>query len=180
MPALKLLQFDNVPAVEQPAITPKSRTSEIQREYIPGYPQTLFIYRLPASRYWWVRFYIAGKTLRKTSKQTGKREATEFAKLYFEQVTSNYRLGLVAAAPENFRAQAKAVLALERAKLSRGDITQITYDNFEYRFNKSVLPYFGQWTVQEVNYIRLEQYVTHLSRTGVSAVTVRSYLQSGS
>jgi len=177
MPALKLLQFDNVPAVEQPAITPKSRTSEIQREYIPGYPQTLFIYRLPASRYWWVRFYIAGKTLRKTSKQTGKREATEFAKLYFEQVTSNYRLGLVAAAPENFRAQAKAVLALERAKLSRGDITQITYDNFEYRFNKSVLPYFGQWTVQEVNYIRLEQYVTHLSRTGVSAVTVRSYLQ---
>lgn len=76
MPALKLLRFDNASAVEQPAITPKSRTSEIQREYIPGYPRKLFIYRLPASRYWWVRFYIAGKTLRKTTKQTGKREAT--------------------------------------------------------------------------------------------------------
>ena len=175
MPALKLLRFDTPVTPEQP-VRGKSRTSEIQREYIPGYPQTLFIYRLPASRYWWVRFYIGGKTLRKTTKQTGKREATEFAKLYFEQVTSNYRLGLVAAAPENFRAQAKAVLALERAKLSRGDITQITYDNFEYRFNKSVLPFFGHLSVQEINYIRLEQYVTHLSSAGISAVTVRSYL----
>ena len=95
MPALKLLRFDTPDSPEQP-VRGRSRTSEIQREYIPGYPQTLFIYRLPASRYWWVRFYIAGKTLRKTTKQTGKREATEFAKLYFEQVTSNYRLAPLA------------------------------------------------------------------------------------
>jgi hypothetical protein len=177
MPALKLLRFDTTLASEQPAGTPKSRTSEIQREYIPGYPQTLFIYRLPASQYWWVRFYIGGKTLRKTSKQNGRREAAEFAKQFYEQVTTNYRLGLVVAAPDNFRAQAKAVLAQELAKLNRGDITKITYDNFVYRFNKSVLPYFGHWTVHEVDYIRLDQYVTHLSRTGVSAVTIRSYLQ---
>ena len=75
MPALKLLRFDTPASSEQP-VWGRSRTSEIQREYIPGYPRTLFIYRLPASRYWWVRFYIGGKTLRKTTKQTGKREAT--------------------------------------------------------------------------------------------------------
>lgn len=176
MPTLKLLRFDTAPHT-LPSAKPQSRTSEIAREYVPGLPRKLFIYRLPASPYWWVRLYIAGRVLRKSSKQSGKREALAFAQQFYQQVMANYQLGLVAAAPDNFRALAKSVLALEQAKLARSDITPMTYRNFEYRFEKSVLPFFGGYAVADVNYMMLERYVTHLSQTGVSAVTVRSYLQ---
>jgi hypothetical protein len=36
--------------------------------YINGYPQKLFIYQLEASKYWWVRYNVDGRTLRKTTK----------------------------------------------------------------------------------------------------------------
>jgi hypothetical protein len=112
MPKLKLLRFDSEPDTSE-RIQPTGRTRQIERAYVEGYPRKLFIYRLPASPYWWVRFYIAGRVLRKSSKQSGKREALWFAQQFYQQVMSNYRLGLVAAAPDNFRASAKSVLSLE-------------------------------------------------------------------
>ena len=176
MPNLKLLRFDSEPDTSE-RTQPTSRTREIERAYLEGHPRKLFIYRLPASPFWWVRFYIAGRVLRKSSKQSGKREALWFAQQFYQQVMSNYRLGLVAAGPDNFRALAKSVLSLERAKLDRGDITAMNYRNFEYRFEKSVLPFFGSHAVQDVTYVLMERYVNDLSSTGVGAVTVRSYLQ---
>ena len=104
MPALMLMRFDTPASSEQP-VWGRSRTSEIRREYIPGYPRTLFIYRLTTSLYWWVRFYIAGKTLRETSKQTGKREATSwsFPTTNTEQIPKQTRFIRILNLPEHTR-----------------------------------------------------------------------------
>ncbi len=62
-------------AVKISATPPKRhKTLPIQStvSYIPGYPQKLFIYRLEASKYWWVRYFAAGKTLRKSTKTENK------------------------------------------------------------------------------------------------------------
>jgi hypothetical protein len=53
----------------------------------------------------------------------------------------------------------------------------MTHDNFVYRYQKSVLPYFGDLDVKNINYQALENYVTELSATGISGTTIRSYLQ---
>ncbi len=173
MPALRLLRFDSAPAPDKP----RCRTADIERAYIEGYPTKLYIYRLPASSFWWVRYYIGGKTLKKSTKQVGKREAIEFAKRFFETVTANYRNGIITSSPTSFRAMTKALLAAERAKLERGDITKITFDNYQYRCETTVMPYFGNREVAAVNYVALEDFVTALSSKGISSATVRSYLQ---
>ena len=57
------------------AETVRHRTLPSEVSYIKGYPEKLFIYRLPASPFWWVRYYIAGKTVRRSTKQEGKQQA---------------------------------------------------------------------------------------------------------
>lgn len=63
--------------------------------YIPGYPQKLFIYQLEASKYWWVRYFIAGKTLRKSTKCENKKQAIVFAKQFFYDVGNRHVHGEV-------------------------------------------------------------------------------------
>jgi len=53
MTTLRLLKFD----AQEYATQTKSRTAETERAYIDGYPAQLWIYRLAASRYWWIRDY---------------------------------------------------------------------------------------------------------------------------
>ena len=58
----------------------RDRTLPTEKYFLNGYPQKLFIYKLEASSFWWVRYYANGKVLRKTTKKEGKREAIAFAK----------------------------------------------------------------------------------------------------
>ena len=173
MVTLRLLRSDSEPT----SVQPRHRTADIERAYIEGYPTRLWIYRLQASRFWWVRYYTAGRTLKQSTRQTGRREALEFARQFYQTVNRNQELGLLETSATNFRVVALTVLAAERAKLDRGEITRTTYDIFDYRFAKSILPFFGGRDVADVRYAALEEYVTHLSNQGVSSATLSSYLQ---
>ena len=161
------------------------RTAAVEKAYVPGYPQKLYIYKAPASQYWWVRYFVGGKIVRKTTKQTGKREALEAAKEFYDTVTVNYRQGFIATSSSNFQLLVRQVLRDEKAKLKRGEITQITYDNLEYRINKTVLPFFAKYDAKDIDYKLLQEFVAELSEKTlknnaektISSNTVRSYLQ---
>lgn len=173
MVTLKLLKFD----AHEYATQTKSRTAEIERAYIDGCPPKLWIYRSLATRYWWVRYYWNGRVHRKSTKQTGKREAIVFAKSYFDTITAQGSIADLRLSATNFHVLGQAVSVTERAKLQRGELTKMTYDNFVYRYQKSIAPYFGNMDVNHINYQVLENYVTELSETGISGTTIRSYLQ---
>ena len=173
MVTLRLLKFD----AHTNARPTKSRTSEVERAYINGYPTKLWIYRLQASQYWWVRYYTDGRIVKKSTKQTGRREAIEFAKAYYDTITTNGNVADLNTSATSFGVIADAVIVAERAKLQRHEISKMTYDNCIYRYSKSVLPFFGDRDVSKVNYEVLENYVIELSGTGISGTTIRSYLQ---
>lgn len=172
MVTLKLLKFD----AHEYATQTKSRTAEIERAYIDGCPPKLWIYRSLATRYWWVRYYWNGRVHRKSTKQTGKREAIVFAKSYYDTITTQGKISDIQSKATNFTQLGIAVGVSQRAKLQRGEITKMTFDNFAYRYQKSVLPFFGKLDVTAINYQTLENYVTELSETGISGTTIRSYL----
>ena len=138
MVTLRLLRSDTEPT----SVKLRHRTADIERAYIEGYPTRLWIYCLQASRFWQVRYYMAGRTLKQSTRQTGRREAQEFARQFYQTVNRNQELGLLETSATNFRVVALTVMAAERAKLDRGEITRTTYDIFDYRFAKSLLPFF--------------------------------------
>jgi hypothetical protein len=79
-----------------------SRATATERVFINGYPNKLFIYTQAASKYWWVRLYVGGRTLVKTTKQTDQRKATAFAKEFYDAAMYNHRRGIVSGSRANF------------------------------------------------------------------------------
>ena len=53
---------------------------------IPGYPHKLVIFKIPASSYWWVRYYAEKHIYKRTTKTENKRDALEAAKRYYDDI----------------------------------------------------------------------------------------------
>jgi len=160
--------------------TPKvarSRTSATEKHFIQNYPRKLFIYKLPASPYWWARYFLNGNAVRKSTKTESKREAIEFAKTFYDTITYNARHGIAATmSASSFEGCMKEMLKAEKAKVSRGELSKISFDNSVYRYNKSITPYFGRMEVRDINYMAVDRYLNELSKNGLSSSTITAYL----
>ena len=44
---------------------------------IPGYPRKLVIFKIPASSYWWVRYYAESHIFKRTTKTEIKRDSID-------------------------------------------------------------------------------------------------------
>jgi hypothetical protein len=146
---------------------------------VPGYPNKLTIYKLAASNYWWVRYYVDGKIIRRTTKTDNKNEAYQFAKSFYDQLNLRKLHGLSITNKSRFAVVADAMLKAQRAEVARGEITEETNTTAQYRFDKSVLPFFGELDVAEIHYEQLEKYLHELSmqKPKLSLSTISSYMK---
>jgi len=62
-------------------------------EAIKGFPSKLVIFKIPASQFYWVRYYD-GKPLKRSTKTASKAEAIRFAKAFYEELVVNKKLGI--------------------------------------------------------------------------------------
>ena len=160
-----------------PAATVRHRTLPSEVAYIKGYPEKLFIYKMPASPYWWVRYYIAGKTVRKSTKQDGKQLAIAFAKDFYSQLIIEYKGASSAKSPSNFEILARQMLEGEQAKMIRGELTKITFNNTKYRFEKFILPHFRKKDIKQIDYYELDKFLNSLSDKSLTPSTLSAYLR---
>ncbi len=162
------------PATQKKAL---HRTGATEKHNIPGYPTKLYIYKLEASKYWWVRYFLNGNAVRKTTKAEGKREAIAFAKEFYDVITYNQRHGINAtASATSFEACKLELMKTEKAKLDRGEISVITYDNTNYRFDKHIVPYFRTKEVRDIDYYTLQSFQNEMSKLDLSSNTISMYM----
>jgi len=145
---------------------------------IPNYPTKLVIYQLAASPYWWVRYYHHKRILRKSTKETDKRKAVEFAKRFFEEILTGNQASLTAQQRNisRFSDSAYAMLEAQRQRLERGEITRITQDNDAWRLKKHILPHFGSCLIAEVDYFAVEKFLATLTKEKLSSATLTAYI----
>lgn len=157
----------------------KHRTTPLQLTYIPNYPKKLVIYRLEASSYWWVRYYVDGKIVRRSTRTEGKAEAIKFAKQFYDEIMLRRASGLAVTKQSRFDICAANLLTAMSAQVARSEITNDTYTVTDYRLKKSVLPHFGQRDVADIHYEQLEQYLSDLSHQTpkLSLSTIQSYMK---
>lgn len=152
---------------------------------VPGYPRKLTIYKLEASSYWWVRYYIEGKIVRRSTKEEDKNKAFAFAKNFFTELELRRAQGLAVRSKTSFDACALAMLTAMEAQVKRKEITQITYDINKYRLYKSILPFFKRRDVADINYELLEKYLHSLTakdnedevQNPLSSSTINGYMK---
>lgn len=161
------------------ALKGKHRTTPVQLTHIPNYPNKLAIYKLAASSYWWVRYYVDGKITRRTTKTEGKGEAIKFAKEFYDEIMLRRASGLGLTRQSRFDICSAHLLTAMKAQLERGEITSATYKIAGYRLKKSVLPCFGERDVADIHYEHLESYLSQLSyqQEKLSLSTIQSYMK---
>jgi hypothetical protein len=106
-----------------PTTSKSSRTVPIldTLQSVPGYPDKLKIYRIAASCFWQVRCYeqTTGKTVKRSTGQTDKREAIKFAKHLYEQLVFNRLNGVAMTKKSRFDACANGMMEMQAARVAR-------------------------------------------------------------
>lgn len=150
---------------------------------VPSYPAKLKIYLTNASKYWQVRCFFHGRVRTQSLRTTNKREAIALAKSFYEQLVGRYYAEQMAwqpdASPERqFETLVERVILLERDRVVRGDLAEMTFRANASRLRQYWLPLLGNKRVQDITHYDIMQAVGVLSRRGISSVSLTQYLQS--
>lgn len=163
------------------SLNPKGcRTNPLSNtlESVKGYPSKLVIYKLQASPYWWVRYYVDKKILRRSTKEIDKRKAIAFAKNFYDEINLKRLTGeaLTPHTVSKFALCADAMLTAQEGRRERGEISQTSHDNDVLRMRKHIKPFFGNFDVKDITYKRIEDFLGHIAKEGLAPATLNYYL----
>lgn len=150
---------------------------------IPSYPAKLKIYLTNASKYWQVRCFFKSRVRTQSLRTTNKREAIALAKSFYEKLVSSYYAEQMAWKPDaapahQFETLVERVILMERDRVARGELSEMTFRANASRLRQYWLPLLGNKPVQHLTHYDIVQAVGVLSRRGISSVSLAQYLQS--
>jgi hypothetical protein len=152
------------------------RTSAYNLTHVHNYPKKLVIYQLAASPYWWVRYYMDGHILRRSTKETSKRQAIEYAKSFYDEILYNrHNIGSITK-QASFAACSAALLEQQEEMVARGDMSAEMQQNDRYRLRKEVLPFFENIALGDIDYFKLEQFINKLAKDKLKPATISNYV----
>jgi site-specific recombinase XerD len=153
--------------------TPKNRLTPIRStmEHIRGYPTTLVIYKIPASRYYWVRFYFAGRYRIKTTKTENKVEAKRVAEKFYKETLLDSSVTV-----KSNKVNAFSVVGNLFFKSTEKNTTTSTYKSDYNRYQQHLVPFFKQQDVDTITNAQLNQFVEELKGTGIKPATIKHHI----
>lgn len=143
-------------------------------ESIKGYPEKLVLFKVPASPYWWVRYYD-GKPIKRSTKTENKVEAIRFAKEFYETLLVNKRTGVSNNKRKtSFVTCAEGLLAEDQLKQQRGELAERYVNTQKTMTNKHVLAFFRAYEIGEIDYALLDKFKTYLyeKKLAVSSIKI--------
>lgn len=129
---------------------------------VKGY-NTLTLYQMPASPFWYVRMYENGKIFRRSTRTIHKLDAIKFAKNFFGEVQLLKMNKAPANRDSSFEFVARSLHKENKSRLERGEITAEKYIYDEARLENDLLPAFGKARITDVGYGEISGYLAKLS-----------------
>lgn len=164
-----------------PSAPPKSRSVVPIRNtitHISGYPKKLIIFLVPASPYWWVRYYD-GRPIKRSTKTTDKREAIAAAKEFYEQLLINKRAGISSnPRKSSFAACAEGLMEEDHLKAQRNELSETYVRSQRQIISKHVLNFFNRYEIADVDYAKLDQFKTFLFSKDLSPNSIKLHFAS--
>jgi len=159
-------------------ISKKSRTTPIKSSMrtIPKYPETLSIYKIPASRYWNVRCYISGKLIRKSTKTEDEQEAKKYAKDFYNDLLLRSDKNLPLVNSSNFEKFAELMLEKQQKKIDAGERNEKLNLNDRQKLKKDILPFFRKYDIKNITYKDIDEYISQLSQKQLAQATKKAHL----
>ena len=145
---------------------------------IANYPSKLRIYMTNASRFWQVRCFFKGKTYSQSLRTSNKTSAVSLAKQFFHIKSAElYGEAIKQRASETLFADVvPAALALQQARVQRGELSSAGLRIFQNRLHKTIVPYFGKMAVNRIGYTQLSNFIQQLGATGMTSTTIQQHV----
>lgn len=129
---------------------------------VRGYPDKIKIYQMAASPFWQVRCYDSGKSIRRSTGATDKRDAFKFAKSLYEKINYDKRNGVAVRKTTRFDVCAKKMLEMQANRVALNDCTKMSHDNDIYLLDGKILPVFRDKDIAEIDHQSLKDFVAHI------------------
>ncbi len=146
---------------------------------IANYPTKLRIFLTNASRYWQVRCFFKGKTYTQSLRTTIKQAAISQAKQFFHIKTAELygeQIRVRETATNKFADIVPAALALQQARVIRGELTAASLRILQNRLHKTILPFFGEMDVTRIGYTQLSNFLSKLSADAMTTTTIQQHI----
>jgi integrase len=142
---------------------------------VPGMPSKLKIYRVAISPYWWTRVYVDGRYRMKSLKTERLKEAQEGAKKFFYQVLIDAQQGT---APTASSKVSRSFVAVGTKLIESQNVPDMVrrYHDDRLRFNKELVPYFGEKDIGEITSADVGAFAKQLQLAGKTPATTNHYL----
>ena len=142
-----------------------------------GYPDTLKLFRMNASRYWYVGMYISGRGfVRQSTKCEKLSDAKGFTSDWYEDRIVEKRT-FKAPHSLSFDTYAKKFEETQNREIRRGNLGKVQKDADKRKLDADVLPYMGSMSVRKIDYNLVDAFIDHLvSERGLSASSLKKYV----
>lgn len=141
-----------------------------------GYPDKLVIFKIPASKFWWVRYFSKGKIVKRTTKTTNQRDAIAFAKTFYEDILLRERNLLPVGKNPVFEKLAYMLLEEQEHLIARGERNIKININDKQKLEKDILPFFKGMDIKDITYKKIESYITTLQQRNLAPATLKTHL----
>ena len=157
--------------------TTKTRHNPEDITTIRGYPDALKLFRMPASRYWYVRMYVRGRGLVKKSTQCEKlADAKHFAITWYEDLLLEKR-AYQAIGAESFSVFASKLQDTQARQIKRGELSEDMLDADKMRLDKDLFPHFAGTHISKIDYNAVDAFLDELKdERNLSQSTLKKYV----
>ena len=141
---------------------PKSRHTPTELRIIRGFPETLKLVRVPASKFWYVRMYMKGRGfVKKSTRCENFNDAKQFAIDWYEDriiEKKSYRLS----EEQSFDTYSKKLQKNQKRLIRRGELDETMLYNDTLKLDADVLPYLGHLHISKIDYTIVDDFIEHL------------------
>jgi hypothetical protein len=141
-----------------------------------GYPDKLVIFKIPASKYWWCRYYTGSRVAKESTKTENKIEAISHAKKFYETILLRERNLLPIGKSSSFERFANELLDEQERLINRGDRNPLLNVNDKQKLNHDLLPFFRNFKINEISYKHINQFVDTLTSRNLSSSSIKNHL----
>ncbi len=134
-------------------------------EKVRGF-NTLTIYKMVASKFYYVRYFEDGTVTRRSTKTEDRKDALKFAEKFFVELKSKILNKLPLTKKSGFVACAWGLLKENEGRVTRKEIAARKIRDDRLRLNGDLVPFFKKYEAHEVDYQVINAYLTQLNADG--------------
>jgi integrase len=151
----------------------KSRLNPIKETIstIRGYPTRLVVYKIAASRFYWVRYYYLSRYHTKSTKCETLKDAKTFAIKFYEHTMLN-----AVTTKTNEQNKSFAVVANSYFKNTEQNTNTSAYKSNFSRYKLHLLPFFKDQNIDSITNSQLNKLVSRLQEENLQPATIKHYL----